>query len=82
MIMLCRKGTSSEVKRYVLIRHFTYKILFDFYVINIYLLMEGTEGVDSEYEEVFKPMPLWDLVGFFVALSRFLEPYVFHTFKT
>ena len=53
MIMLCRKGTSSEVKRYVLIRHFTYKVLFDFYVINIYLLMEGTEGIDPEYEQVF-----------------------------
>ena len=47
MKMLCREGTSSEVKKYVLFRHFTYKILFDGYVIILYFILEGYEKKDD-----------------------------------
>ena len=73
-ILLCRKGTSQEVKNYVLFRHFTYLALFNIYFFFTIKYFRTRE--EKNYPKIF------DLLGLFLALTRFVEPYVFQTFRS
>lgn len=76
MRLLCRKGTSSDLKRKVLLRHFTYLVIYDCYFIFGVFFALGVVDVrrDGKYSLV-------NGLGIFLGLIRFLEPFVFSTFR-
>lgn len=70
--LLCRRGTSQELKRKVFNRHFTYLLIYDFYFIQgVFFEFQPTSAYDIEY--------LFNTVGVLIALVRLLEPFVFST---
>jgi len=73
VLLLCRKGTSNDLKMKVLLRHFTYLVIYDFYCIfGLFLALEVVEVQQYGY--------FLNSVGLILGLIRFLEPYVFSTF--
>ena len=76
IILLCRKGTSSDVKGSLLQRHFLFLVLQNFYSYFSFLFWKVTKSDKSGGSYSF----IFDLIGLFIALVRFFEPYVLYSF--
>ena len=70
MRLLCRKGTSNDLKMKVLLRHFTYLVIFDLYL--TFGLLIALKVVEvSQYGYILNSL------GILLGVIRFVEPYVF-----
>jgi hypothetical protein len=71
--LLCRKGTSSELKMRVLLRHFTYLVIYDcYFIFGLFYALKIVSVNRWGY--------ILNGLGVFLGLIRFFEPYVLSTF--
>lgn len=70
IVLLCRNGTSMELKIRVAKRHFVYLVCYDLYMFSP-IYREGNHWIS---------IVILQLIGVFLACIRFFEPFVFTRF--